>query len=65
MLNRRSLRIEEIREDRASAFDFYVFMREAYIQNRELEVADAIGKVRSDEAPDDDDLYYFEDEEGE
>lgn len=59
LLNRRSLLIEEIRENRESAFDYYAFVRNAYVQYRENRV-----KGRGEEALPEpsDDLYYFEDD---
>ncbi len=60
LLNRRSQNIEEIRAERESAFDFYVFVRNAYVQYRENQVRDRADEP--DEAQDDD-LYYFDDEE--
>jgi phospholipid-binding lipoprotein MlaA len=60
VVNRRSLLIETIREEKAQAFDFYVFVRNAYIQNRERKVRDAVEGV---EEPDDEgDLYYLDEE---
>ena len=34
LLNRRALYLEEIAQSREEAFDFYVFVRNAYLQNR-------------------------------
>jgi phospholipid-binding lipoprotein MlaA len=52
-VNRRSRLLETIREERKSAFDFYVAVRNAYVQRRENQVSD------NEEAPEgsDDDLY--------
>lgn len=59
VLNWRSQNIEEIRAEREAAFDFYAFVRNAYVSNRENKVRD-----RADEPDEaDDDLYYFDDEE--
>jgi phospholipid-binding lipoprotein MlaA len=59
LLNLRAIYLEEIAESRADAFDYYVFIRNAYLQNRRAKVAN-----QTDEAiVDDDDLYYFDDEE--
>jgi phospholipid-binding lipoprotein MlaA len=62
LVNIRSYYLEEIDENRREAFDYYVFMRNAYLQNRRAKVSRARGE---DEGlgPADDDLYYFEDEE--
>jgi phospholipid-binding lipoprotein MlaA len=58
VVNRRSLLIDEVREEKAAAFDFYVFVRNAYIQNRTRRVRDAA------EEPEEavDDLYYMDEE---
>ena len=72
VVNRRSLLLEEIREEKAAAFDIYVFVRNAYIQNREGRVRDAAKEPEEDEEADDlyyvdeeeDDLYYPDEEEG-
>lgn len=58
ILNLRALYLEEIADNRESAFDYYVFVREAWIENRQKRVAD-----EDPNAEDEDDLYYFEDEE--
>ena len=63
-LNQRSMALEALAAERASAFDFYAFSRAAYTQFRENQVLD-----RRDDAADvrsggeDDDFYYYEDEE--
>ncbi len=59
VVNRRSMLIDTIREEKAAAFDFYVFVRNAYIQNRERRVRDAV-EPAAEEA--DEDLYYLEEE---
>ena len=61
LLNLRSRYLEEVDESRRDAFDYYVFMREAYMQNRDAKVARARGEDYQRAA--DDDLYYFDDEE--
>jgi phospholipid-binding lipoprotein MlaA len=61
VLNQRSLLIETVREEKAAAFDFYVFVRNAYIQNRARRVRDAVeGKTETDGGEDD---FYYPDEE--
>ena len=56
--NIRAYYLEELSEARASAFDYYVFMRSAYLQLREHRVQD-----RAEQPPElQDDLYEFEDE---
>jgi phospholipid-binding lipoprotein MlaA len=62
ILNDRSIALEAIAEERAQAFDFYAFVRSAYLQNRRARVSDEIADDVPPEASDDD-LYYFEDEE--
>jgi phospholipid-binding lipoprotein MlaA len=52
-VNRRALLLETISEERKSAFDFYVAVRNAYVQRRESQIADQAPK--SEES--DDDLY--------
>lgn len=62
LLNLRSIFDEEIEESRKDAFDYYVFVRNAYLQSRAAKIAD------QSDAPvlDEDDLYFFdEDEESE
>ena len=59
LVNRRSLLIEEIRENRASAFDFYVFVRNAYVSYRRNLVNDE--KESTEESTGD--LYYPVDDE--
>jgi phospholipid-binding lipoprotein MlaA len=56
--NIRAYYLEELREARESAFDYYVFMRSAYLQIREHQVQD-----RAEQSPElQDDLYEIEDE---
>lgn len=58
--NLRAIYLEEIDELHETALDYYVFQRNAYVQNRDLAVRD-IEEVEQEEA---EDLYYFDDEEG-
>ena len=53
IVNQRSRLLETIREERKAAFDFYVAVRNAYVQRRENQVADR--QPKSEES--DDDLY--------
>jgi len=53
VVNRRALLLETIREERKSAFDFYVAVRNAYVQRRENQVSD--NEAKPEES--DDDLY--------
>jgi phospholipid-binding lipoprotein MlaA len=59
VVNRRSLLLETIREERKSAFDFYAFVRNAYAQRRENQVHDRDPKAKEDE----DDLYEIDESE--
>lgn len=59
IVNLRAYYLEEVRENRESAFDFYVFVRNAYLQNRRRKVTDT-----TEQPPElQDDLYEFEDDE--
>lgn len=60
VVNRRSFLLEEVRENRRSAFDYYVFVRNAYLQYRENQVRDSEGGAPAEL---DEDLYYWEEEE--
>ncbi len=40
MLNARSMVLKEVRDSRTAALDFYVFVRNAYLQNRDAKVHD-------------------------
>lgn len=60
VVNTRSRLIEEFRENRRTAFDYYVFVRNAYLSNRERKVRDgetAPGETQDDLYELDDDLY--------
>jgi phospholipid-binding lipoprotein MlaA len=65
MVNLRAKYLEEIDESRRSSLDFYVFMRDAYLQNRKYKLR---GRAQ-DGAPEpfapDEDLYQLEDDLGE
>ncbi len=54
LLNRRALRIDEIAAEREAAFDWYVAVRNAYVQYRRNQVRDR----EEEPEEDDDDLYY-------
>jgi phospholipid-binding lipoprotein MlaA len=59
MFNIRAYYLEEVFDSRESAFDYYVFVRNAYLQNRRRKVADT-----TEQTPElQDDLYEFEDDE--
>jgi phospholipid-binding lipoprotein MlaA len=59
LLNARAFYLDEIQQSREDAFDYYLFMRDAYLQNLASKLNDSTGL----ESEDDDDLYYFDDEE--
>ena len=77
LANIRSLAIEVIRDNRESAFDLYIFTRNAYVANRRYRVLDrdlleASGVVVEgdddlyqieEDDDEEEDLYFFEDEE--
>ena len=58
LLNLRAIYLEEIAASRRDAFDFYIFIRSAYLQNRRAKVLDQM------DAPvvDDENLYFIDDE---
>jgi phospholipid-binding lipoprotein MlaA len=58
MVNLRAYYLEEVRDNRGAAFDYYVFVRNAYLQNRQRKVDDT-----TEQPPElQDDLYEFEDD---
>lgn len=59
LMNLRALFLEEIDASRADAFDYYVFVRNAYLQNRRAKVLDQ----KETSATDANELYYFDDAE--
>lgn len=59
LLNLRAIFDEEFDESRKDAFDYYVFVRNAYLQNRAAKVADQTDAPVIDE----EDLYFFDEEE--
>ncbi len=59
VVNTRASLLETIEQERESAFDFYIFVRDAFLQNRRYRVRDEA----EPEAESQDDLYYPEDEE--
>lgn len=58
LLNLRAIYLVEIAESRADAFDYYAFLRNAYLQNRRAKIADQTDTPALDE----EDLYYFDEE---
>jgi phospholipid-binding lipoprotein MlaA len=69
LINLRARYLEEVEENRREAFDYYVFLRNAYLQNRRAR----IGRARGEEVVVEDvegdlyqeDLYYYDDDEEE
>ena len=59
IVNTRAKYLEEIDENRRTAFDYYVFVRNAYLQNRAVRVED--GELTLEE--DEDDFYFDDDDE--
>lgn len=57
--NTRAYYLEEVDQNRMDAFDYYIFMRDAYLENLEKKVRDSAGLDEEADA----DLYYFDDEE--
>ncbi len=64
LVNLRARYIEEVDENRRESFDYYVFLRDAYLQNREMRVGRARERFRPAAEPEED-LYYFEEDEEE
>ena len=60
-INDRSLTLEQVRAERASAFDFYAAVRNAYSQYRAARVRDREIEPKRESV--DEDLYYLDDEE--
>jgi phospholipid-binding lipoprotein MlaA len=60
-VNDRALTLEQVRAERAAAFDFYAAVRTGYSQFREGRVRDR--EIKPTPAQADEDLYYLDDEE--
>jgi len=58
LLNSRSLALETVRAERASAFDFYAAVRSAFIQYR----ANQVRNRAEDPEEEDEDFYYFDED---
>jgi ABC-type transporter lipoprotein component MlaA len=56
VVNRRAINDEQIEENRREAIDWYVFVRDACLQDRQGEVTDGAEPAASEE----EDLYDFE-----
>ena len=63
LMNLRALYLEDLAHARADAFDFYVFVRDAWTQNRRHYVRKARGESTVEAF--EDDLYYFDEFEDE
>ena len=61
LVNLRAIYLEEIESSRKDAFDYYVFVRNAYLQNRQAKVLDSTDTAAAIE----EDLYEIDEEEGE
>jgi phospholipid-binding lipoprotein MlaA len=61
IINTRSLALENVRAERAAAFDFYAAVRSAYVQYRANQVRDRVEEPEDQDA--DEDFYILEDEE--
>ncbi len=61
LINLRAIYLEELEASKKDAFDYYVFVRNAYLQSRRAKVLDQM------DAPvvDDEDLYFYGDDEEE
>jgi len=62
ILNARAAALEEIAESRATSVDFYVFVREAWMQNRERQIRDGAPPPADDDFYDIDDLDDLDEE---
>jgi phospholipid-binding lipoprotein MlaA len=61
LLNLRAIYLEEFEASRKDAFDYYIFIRNAYLQNRRAKVLDQ----KDEPVIDDDEFYYFDEDEEE
>ena len=61
LLNLRAIYLEEIANSRKDAFDYYTFVRNAYLQNRQARVLDSTDTAAAIE----EDLYEIDEDEGE
>ena len=60
-INLRARFLEEVAENRRTSFDYYVFLRNAYLQNRQSKV----GRRPAPDAGGEDDIYFYDEEEEE
>ena len=61
IVNRRAIYLEEVDELRETALDYYVFQRNAFVQNRHR----AVNDLKAPEEEAEEDLYYFDEDEEE
>ncbi len=61
LVNLRAIYLEEIESSRKDAFDYYTFVRNAYLQNRQAKVLDSTDTAAAIE----EDLYEIDEEDGE
>lgn len=61
LLNLRAIYLEELAESKKDAFDYYVFVRNAYLQNRRAQVRDQADAP----AEDSEDLYFYDEDDDE
>ena len=60
-MNLRAVYAEELDEAKAESFDYYLFVRNAWIQNRQHRVLEARGEEESPAFDESEvDLYYFD-----
>ncbi len=61
LLNLRTIYLEELEASQRDAFDYYIFIRNAYLQNRRAKVADEPDKA----VVGDEEFYFFDEDEDE
>jgi phospholipid-binding lipoprotein MlaA len=62
IVNLRAYYLEEVEQSRKDAFDYYIFRRDAFLDNREHRVHDRDPDAEGEADEDDDDLYFPEDD---
>ena len=62
VVNLRAYYLEEVEQARQDAFDYYIFRRDAFLDNREHRVHDRDPDAEEASEEDDEDLYFPEDE---
>lgn len=58
VVNQRAQVLDEVRDAKEASVDYYVFVRNAYVQHRREQVRDGQGMTEEEE----EDLYYFDEE---